>query len=141
MKMADFLSDLASKTGLGNDLAHQGVGALLTMLKDRLGPDALAQLKNAIPNADQIQSSVQDKIQAGGGSLLDTVKSMAGKLLGGSAEDPAAALQNHFASAGLSAEHLQSLLPKLHEMLANKLPPEVLAQIQKHVPGFAPPEE
>jgi hypothetical protein len=36
-----------------------------------------------------------------------------------------------------TAEHLKSLLPHLHEMLASRLPPDVMEQIKQHVPGFA----
>lgn len=134
--MSDFLSELASKAGLETDEAHHGVGALLMMLKGRLNSEAFSHLQNSIPNSDQILASIQEKLQSGGGGLFDTVKSMAGKVLGGSGGDPKAALQDHFAKVGLSADQLQDLLPKLHEMLAGKLPPHVLEQIKEHVPGF-----
>ena len=139
--MPDFLSELASKTGMESDQAHQGVGALLTMLKSRLDPEVFSHLKDAIPNSDHILSSAEKKIGSAGTGLLDAVKSMAGKLMGGAGQDPAAALESHFAGMGLSRDHLQSLLPKLHQMLASKLPPNVLEQIKQHVPQFGPPAE
>jgi hypothetical protein len=134
--MADFLTELASRAGLEADQAHHGVGALLAMLKERLDPDAFAHLQNAIPNSGQILSGFEDKMHLTGGGVLAAVKSIAGKFLGGREQDSAAAMEEHFGKAGLSAEHLQSLLPKLHEMVANKLPPQVLDQIREHVPGF-----
>jgi hypothetical protein len=139
--MADFVNELASGSGMEGDQAHHGVGALLTMLRGRLDPGAFAKLKDAIPNAEHMQSAFETRAQSAGGGLLGAVKSIAGKFLGGGGEDSGGALQSHFASAGLSADHLKSFLPKLHEMLADKLPPDVLKQIQAHVPGFGPPAE
>jgi hypothetical protein len=139
--MADFLSDLASKTGLEDSQAHQGIGALLTMLKSRLDPEAFSHLKNAIPDSEHMLASVADKVQSGGSGILDAMKNMAGKVFGGGAEDPAAALKSHLASVGLSTDHLKNLLPNLHDMLANKLPANVVAQIKEHLPGFSPSEQ
>jgi hypothetical protein len=73
--------------------------------------------------------------------LLAGLKKLAGQLTGGSQQDPAAALQSHFESLGLSASHLKSLLPKLHAMLSDKLPPQLMEQIRAHMPGFQPPSE
>jgi hypothetical protein len=137
--MADFLTELASGAGMQEGQAHQGVGALLALLKNRLDPAGFQHLQNAIPASDQMLSGYEDKKQWASGGLLDAVKGVAGKLLG--EQDPLAVIERHFASIGLSSEQVKSLLPKLHEMLANKLPPEVVDQIQEHVPGFAPAVE
>jgi Protein of unknown function VcgC/VcgE (DUF2780) len=138
--MADFLSDLASKSGLENDQVHQGVGALLTMLKSRLDPAALAHLQKAIPNSDQMVAGFEDKKQWSSAGLIDAVKGAASKMLGGD-QDPVTALKSHFASIGLSPDHLKALLPNLYDVLASKMPPQVLEQIKQHVPGFSPAEE
>jgi hypothetical protein len=154
--MADFLTELASRAGLEGDQAHQGVGALLSLLKSRLDPAAFAHVQKAIPDSDQMLSGYEDKKQWASGGLLDVVKGMAGKLLGGGQQEPTAAgdeqqpaatgdeqesagaIEGQFARIGLTPEHLQSLLPKLHDMLAGKLPPAVLDQIKQHVPSFRP---
>src|SRR5262245_50561531 len=128
--MADFLSELASKAGVSSDQAHRGLGALLTLLQGKLSPDAFARLKGATPAGADILESAAEKNRSSGAGLLEGAKSMAGKILGGGAKDPAAVLQSHLSSAGLSADQLKGLLPKLHDMLANKLPTNVLAQIE-----------
>ena len=134
--MANFLTNLAAGAGLDENQVHQGMGALLAMLKSRLDPAAFEHLRNAIPNSDQMVAGFEDKKQwASAGGLLDAVKGMAGKMLGGE-QDSEAAINSHFASVGLSPDHLKSLLPNLHEVLASKLPPQVLEQIKQHVPGF-----
>jgi hypothetical protein len=134
--MADFLTELASGAGLEPDQAHQGVGALLAMLRARMDPAAFSHVRNSIPNSDEMVSGFEDKKQWASEGTLDAIKGMASKLLGGSEQDPNAALSSYFGSIGLSPDRLKSLLPKLHEMLASKLPPEVLDQIRQHVPGF-----
>jgi hypothetical protein len=139
--MPSFLEELASKAGLEHDQAHQGVGALLTMLKSRLDPAVFSHLQNSIPNADEAQSRYDSTAQSGSGGLLDTVKGMAGKLWGGNTQDAMASLQAHFGGGGLSPDHLKSFLPALHDMLAAKLPPEVMSQIREHVPGFGQPNQ
>jgi hypothetical protein len=136
--MADFLSDLASGAGLQDQEAHHGVGAVLALLKNRLNPEAFAHLNNAIPNAEHMLSAFQDKAGSAGGGIMDAVMGMAGKLFGG---QDAAGLEKHFASVGLSADQLRSLLPRLHDMLAGKIPPHVLDQIKQHIPGFGPAAE
>jgi hypothetical protein len=145
--MADFLSELASKAGLDGDQVHRGVGAVLAMLKERLDPAMFAHLQKAIPNSEDMLARCEDTTESAGDGVLAAVKSMAGKLLGGGEQDIAATLANRCASVGLTPEHLQSLLPKLHEMLAAKLPPHVLDQIKEHIPASGgtadaePPEE
>jgi hypothetical protein len=138
--MADFLTELASKAGLEGDETHHGVGALLSVLKERLDPAAFAHLQNAIPNSGQMLSRLEDKMQMAGGGVLSAVKSVAGKVLG-AGQDSAAVLESHFDKVGLTPDQLKGLLPKLHGMLANNLPPQVLDQIRKHIPGFGPEDE
>src|SRR6516162_4396260 len=135
--MADFLSDLASKSGLETDQAHQGIGALLTMLKSRLDPAAFDHLQKAIPNSGQMLSGFEDKKQWASAGLIDAVKGMAGKILGGD-QDAATALKSHLESIGLTPDHLKALLPNLHQVLASRIPPQVLEQIKQHVPGLSP---
>jgi hypothetical protein len=137
--MPDSVADAESTPDLEGEQTHPGVGALLALLKQRLDPAAFAHVAKAIPNSDDQLAAIESKLPAGAGSLLNTVKEMAGKLLGGGEADHAAAVEGHFASFGVPPEALKTLLPKLHAMLADKLPPQVLEQIQQHVPGFGPP--
>jgi hypothetical protein len=111
------------------------------LLKNRLSPDAFARLQSAIPKSGDMLESAQARIESGGAGLLENVKNIAGKIFGGGGQDFATTLESHFSNAGVSAEQLKSFLPKLRDMLADKLPTNVLAQIEEHVPGFGPPEE
>jgi hypothetical protein len=135
--MASFLEELADKAGLQTDQAHQGIGALLTMLKDRLDPETFSRLQQAIPNASEVLAKVQSKLEESKGGLLDALKEMSGKLLGGNNQDATAALHSHFGNFGLTPDHLKDFLPALGDMLARRLPPEVMDQIHAHVPGLS----
>jgi hypothetical protein len=137
--MAEFATDLASDTGLEEDQAHHGVGALLALLKGRLNPEAFSHIQEAIPDSEHMLSAFHDRAASAGGGLLDTMKDMAGKLFGRGDADAEAAVHSHFASAGLSPDQVKNLLPRLHDMLAGKIPPHILDQIKQHVPGFGPP--
>jgi hypothetical protein len=108
------------------------------MLKERLDPETFSRLQQSIPNASEVLAKCQSKVQGMQGGLLDTLKEMSGKLLGGNNQDVVSALHSHFGSFGLSPDHLRSLLPALGEMLGRRLPPEVMAQIHAHVPGLSP---
>jgi uncharacterized protein (DUF2267 family) len=134
--MASFLEDLAARAGLQSDQAHQGVGALLTLLKNRLDPEAFAQLQKSIPNASEVLAKCQSMAPEMKGGVLEAMKDVAGKLFGGNASDAEAAVNPHFGNFGLSPDHLKMLLPAMSQMLANKLPPDVMNQIRKHLPGF-----
>jgi hypothetical protein len=139
--MADFLSELASGVGLEDEQAHHGVGAILSILRSKLDPEAFEHLKNSIPNSEELLSRFQNKAESdesAGAGLMDTVKNMAGKFFG---KQDSSEPQVHYASSGLSADQLKSLLPKLHDMLADKVPPHVLYQIKQHIPGFGPAAE
>jgi hypothetical protein len=139
--MSNFITDLASKSGLDSDQAHQGVGALLAHLKDRLDPAAFEQLQKAIPNCDELLSSLQTKMQSAPGGVLAALKSMTGKLIPGADQGASTAVETDSGSPGLPSKDLANLLPQLHEMLANKLPAHVIDQIRGHIPGFGPSTE
>ncbi len=83
-----------------------------------------------------------------GSGLLNAVKAVASHFGGGSAsasggggDDRLGALEGQLAGLGLTPDHLKSLLPKLHELVGDKLPPEVVEQIRQRFPEFAPAAE
>jgi hypothetical protein len=143
--MATFLEELAQSAGLKPDQAHLGVGALLSLLKSRLDPQAFGHLQNSIPNASEVLAKSQSALQESGGGLLDTMKAVAGKLFGGSnppdAESATRLTQAHFDRFGFSPDQLKNFLPAVGAMLAKKLPPDVLNQIREHVPELSNVDE
>jgi Protein of unknown function VcgC/VcgE (DUF2780) len=135
--MSDLVHQLASDSGLDPDQAKVGLGAILGMLKHRLDPQAFSKLSGAIPDAGNMVSAFESKLPAGAGGIVETVKNLAGKLFGGG-HDATAALQSHLGGLGVNADQLKNLVTKLYDLLANKLPPELLEQIKRYLPGFGP---
>jgi hypothetical protein len=139
--VAEFIDELSEKTGIETDQAHQGVGALLSLLKEHLDPQAFEQVKQAIPGAQGMLAALEEKFAGSG--LLNAVKAVASHFGGGSAsasggggDDRLGALEGQLAGLGLTPDHLKSLLPKLHELVGDKLPPEVVEQIRQRFPEF-----
>jgi hypothetical protein len=135
--MSELVNQLALDSGLNQDQAKVGLGAILGMLKHRLDPQAFSKLSGAIPNAGDMVSAFESKLPAGAGGVVETVKNLAGKLFGGG-QDATGALQSHLGGLGVNADQFKSLVTKLYGLLANKLPPELLEQIKRYLPGFGP---
>ena len=120
--MADFISDLAAKSGISPEQAQKGLGAVLSFLKGSLPEDAFAKVSAAVPDSDQMMAAAGPREEAVGG-ILGAVKGMAGKLLGGGA------LAARLSSLGVSPEQVQGFLPRVLEFLKGRVPDSVLKQI------------
>jgi uncharacterized protein (DUF2267 family) len=129
--MADFLSELAEKSGISVDQAKHGLGALLNILKDHLPANMFSQVQAAVPGSESLMAAAEES--SSGSGLLEAVKGMAGKLFGGggSTATGLATLQE----AGVSAEQGQSLLRNVLELLKDKLPEGVMKQISDSIPA------
>src|SRR5262245_39242984 len=80
--VADFISELAARTGVSPDLAGKGVGAVLAVLKDKLPAGVFAQVQSAVPNADGLMAAAESSQGASGGGILGAVSGAVGKLVG-----------------------------------------------------------
>nr|UXE44397.1 hypothetical protein Hi04_10k_c2220_00031 [uncultured bacterium] len=125
--MADFVSDLAAKCGINNDMAQKGLGAILAFLKDKLPTEAFTKVSATVPGADGMISAFQSAPEASGG-MLDAVKGAVGKLFGGA--DALAGLTK----LGFSTEQLTSFVTKVLEFFKGRLPTEVMKQITGLLP-------
>jgi hypothetical protein len=124
--VADFISELASKSGISPDQARKGVGAVLALLKEKLPPGAFSRVEAAVPDADGLVADAQPAEGAPGG-LLESVAGAVGKLVGG--DGGAAQLTSTLAHLGLSAEQLQKFLPTVVEFLKRRLPEDVVKKL------------
>jgi hypothetical protein len=132
LTVADFLSDLASRTGISVDQAKQGMGALLSMLKDKVPADVLSQVKSVVPDSDSMMAAADTGQEASsGGGVFAVVKGVAEKLFGGGAGAALAKLQG----AGLSAEQGHNFLHNVFEFLEGKLPEGVMNQLRALIPA------
>jgi hypothetical protein len=142
--MADLIGVLSSKTGIPPALLQQGLGVLLSYLKGKLDPAIYAQLESALPGAPAIAKAYEPPKDApgsdsgAGAGLFGTIAGLAGKLFGGQSGE-AAHVMATLSQAGLSADQIQTFLPKAFELLQAHLPAEVVEQVQALLPTFATP--
>jgi hypothetical protein len=128
---------LAAETGVSGEQAHQGLGALLSFIKEQLGDENLQKLEAAIPGAANMISKFESSEGASqGGGLFETVAALAGKLFGGKAEGGAELLAS-LSKLGFQPEQIEAFLPKALEFLKNHLPPELIERVLASLPGLA----
>jgi uncharacterized protein (DUF2267 family) len=129
--VADFISELASRSGVSADQAKKGVGALLSFLKDHLPAEGFSKVEAAVPGADAMMAAAPTGEEASGG-VVGAITSAVGKLFGGGGG--AAALAGKLTQLGFSADQLQKFLPGVLNFLKDRLPPDVLNKISALMP-------
>jgi hypothetical protein len=134
--VADFISELAARTGVSPDLAGKGVGAVLALLKDKLPAGVFTQVQSAVPNADSLMAGAEPSQATAGGGFFEAVSGAVGKLVGGGGA--AAGLVSRLTQLGFSPEQIQRFLPQVLEFLKSKLPPDAAKHLTSLVPAGAP---
>ena len=129
--MADIISELASKSGVSNDLAKKGIGAVLSFLEEHIPAERFSNVLNAVPNANGMMAAAETGQESSGG-FFSTVSDLAGKVFG-SAGGPAA-LVSKLTQLGFSAEQLQRFIPALIDFLESKLTGDVMNKITALIP-------
>ena len=134
--MPDFISSLASKTGLSTAKAEQGLGALLSSLQGNLSSDIFGKVTGAIPGATNMISGFESAAGKAAPSATSALTGLAGSLLGGQS-GAAAGLLNNFAKVGFSADTVKSFLPLAVDMLSKNLSPDLMKAVEKGIPGLS----
>ena len=110
------VSQIATKVGIPEALARQGVGIVMGMLKKDGDPGAVGQLFSQIPGAEALAGEYMGgaKEASGGiGGLMGKV----GGMLGGSAGSKMSALAA-FQQTGLTPEQGKAMIPVAKDFLA-----------------------
>ena len=138
--MPDLIGVLSTQTGISPDLIRKGIAVLLSYLKGKLDPTLFAVLEAAFPGVPT-QAPASDPAAKGGAGagLIGSIASLAGKLLGGQAAEPAHMIAS-LSDTGFSADQIQAFLPSVFALFSKHLPPEVVEQIQAHLPTLATPD-
>jgi hypothetical protein len=136
--MPDLVNELATRTGISNELVQQGLGALLTFLKKELGTETFAQVQSSVPGAAGLTSKFESSPPPveSQGSLLGMVSDLAGKLLGGKAGQ-GADLLSMLSKLGFNAEQIEAFLPKALELIKSHLSPELVQKVLASLPAIA----
>jgi hypothetical protein len=134
--MSDLANTLATQTGISDEQAHKGLGALLSFLKERLGDENFQKLEAAVPGAASMISNFEAAQGTSHGGLFEMVTALAGKLFGGKAEGGAELLAS-LSKLGFQPGQIEAFLPKALEFLKNHLPPELVERVMASLPGLA----
>lgn len=129
--MADIVSELATKCGISPEQAKKGFGALLAYFKEKLPADMFTKIGEAVPGAQQMIASAAESGKEASGGVLSAVSGLASKVFGGGAPE----VVSRFSQLGLSADQIQSFLPKVMEFLKTRLPADVMSKISGLIPS------
>ena len=126
--MADIASELASRSGINEETVRKGLGIVLQFLKSKLPAESFAKVSAAVPEADNMMAAADEQSTGG---VVGAVKDAIGHIFGGGSAE---ALLAKFGQLGLSADQIQTFIPKVMEFLKEKLPDNVMAQVSDHLP-------
>jgi hypothetical protein len=129
--MADFASELASKSGVSAETARKGLGVVLGLLKSKLPAESFAKVSAAVPGADDMVAAAADTGEQDSGGVVGAVKGAIGKIFGGGGTD---ALLAKFGQLGMTPDQIQGFLPKVLEFLKGKLPEDLMGKISGLLP-------
>ncbi len=130
--MADPVAELADKTGISEDQAKKGLGAVLAVSKDKLPADVFSKMKSAVPDADEAMQAAETGEGSSGGGLLGAVSGLAEKVFG---RGGASAVLSKLSGFGLSAEQIKSFLQNVREFFKDKLPAETMKKVNALFPA------
>jgi hypothetical protein len=135
--MSDSANALSTETGVSTDLAHKGLGAILSFLKQHLGEDTFERIQAAIPDASNFLNRFESSPEsANGGGLLGSLTGLAAKFLGGGAGEAGKLLES-FSKLGFKPEQIEAFLPKALEFIKSHLPADLIQQIMAKLPALA----
>jgi hypothetical protein len=129
--MADIATELASKCGISVEAAQKGLGTILGLLKSKLPAEAFTKISAAVPETDNMMSTAADTGKEASAGIVGAIKGAVGKVFGGGTD----ALLTKFGQLGMSPDQIQAFLPKVMEVLKNKLPENVMSQVRGLLPA------
>jgi Protein of unknown function VcgC/VcgE (DUF2780) len=134
--MDEILRKLAEHSGISEETARNGLGAILAFAKEHLPEGLAGQLQQALPDAEKLTTSFEEnKAPAASSGLLGVVSGLASKFLGGGAAD-ASKLTGMLGQAGLGLEQVPTFVPKALELLKDHIPAEIFEKIVGLIPGL-----
>ncbi len=134
--MADFVETLALKTGVKPEQARRGLEALIVTLRQRLPDNAFSTIAAIIPAARMSAASAVDEIRDQldfWGSGLPEMSQKAHPVI----KTPLTEILHRLSRSGFSMQEANDFLPVVFQMLKKTLPPDVMRQIDRSIPGLA----
>ena len=146
--MADIISDLAAKAGISPEMARKGMGAVLSVCRSKLPPDAYAQLSKSVPDANGLADASDDAAAAqppaaaaaaADTGILGTITGAIGKMFGGGSGAigegaGVTELASKLSASGFSMDQVKAFLPQVLAFLKDKLPADALQKLSGMLP-------
>ena len=126
---------IATQVGLSEDMARQGVGVVLGLLKKQGDAGAVGELFSQVPGADALASQYADGAQKAAGGPMGGLLGKVGGMLGGKAGDQMSALAA-FQQTGLTPEQGKAMLPVAKDFLSEHASPDVVQRALGSVPAL-----
>ena len=134
--MADFVETLALKTGVKPDQAQKGLEALVMTLRQRLPDDTFSTIAAIIPAARMNPAAAvedfRDQLDFWG-SGLPAMNQKAQPVQ----QTPLTSVLQRLGRSGFSMQEANEFLPVVFQMLKKNLPPDVMRQIDRSIPGLS----
>jgi hypothetical protein len=134
--MSDLLKNIAAQAGIETSQAENGLGALLSTVKEHAPAGDFDEIKNALPGADGALEKFNAISEDGSSSMISGLSGLASGALGGKSEQ-LTTLISKFSTAGFSANSLKSFLPALASGLTNSDSGGVMEKISSSIPGLS----
>ncbi len=134
--MADFLETLALKTGVKPEQAQKGLEALILTLRQRLPDDTFSTIAAILPAARLSTSAAveefRDQLDFWGSGLPEMNQKARP-----TSQTPLTSILQRMARSGFSMQEANDFLPVVFQMLKKSLPPNVIREIDRSIPGLA----
>jgi hypothetical protein len=134
--MADFIETLALKTGVKPEQARKGLEALTLALRQRLPDDTFSTITAIIPatrtSSAAALETFRDQLDFWGSGLTGMNQKPQPP-----SQTPLTSLLQQMTRSGFSMQEANDFLPVVFQMLKRSLPPDVMRQIDRCIPGLS----
>ena len=134
--MADFVTTLASRAGIDTGSAMNGLGALLATLQQYVPVETFERIRQSVPDAGAVLERFQSTAAGSAASARSALAGMVSRLAG-NASGAITTMMTQLAKGGLSLAMIRRFLPAAASMLRDVVPPGVVAEIERSIPGIS----
>lgn len=131
------IQQLVSKIGIDENLARQGVGIIMGLLKKEGDAGSVSALFDKIPGAADLAGEFEGLSSGGGaigaGGMLGGLMGKVGGMLGGNAGDALSAMAA-FKDSGLSVDQAKDMAPVVTDFLKENAGEDLMKQALGSVP-------
>jgi uncharacterized protein (DUF2267 family) len=134
--MADFVETLALKTGVKREQAQKGLDALIMTLRERLPDETFSTIAAIIPAARMDPAMAVEAFRNQldfWGSSLPAMNQKAQVAV----HTPLTNILQRLTRSGFSMQEANEFLPAMFQLLKRNLPPDIMRQIDRSIPGLS----